>query len=136
MPNDTRPRLLALDHLDFNNTKGLDSLLSLKAAFPGFRYSISGSAGVINGKEYVLDMIRAGVSLYGEISSFAANMQSFKNAISLHAQVLKVKALPSGSDIGYGHKFKSSGTITGGTAQIGYAVGLPRNAANVRVDFI
>ena len=64
--------------------------------FKKFRYSLSGSAGVINNSNFSLDIIRPGISLFGATSTNSPRMKDFKNVISLEAPILQIKIIKKG----------------------------------------
>ena len=128
---DNPKNFLIIAHLshsdDFSseeNSKQLRKLLKLKQDYTQFKYSISGSAGVLNSNVFSLDLIRPGLSLFGASSTNSLKMKQFKNVITLIAPILQIKILQKGDGIGYSHKFIAKKESYIATAKIGYADGI------------
>lgn len=98
--------------------------------FPkGTKLSIANSGGIFRSKKYHLDMVRAGRTFYG-LSPLYSEQNELQPAISLKANVLQVKEISKGQDIGYlgTYKAKKNGKIA--IVNIGYADSLLRNHSN------
>lgn len=110
---------------EINDTQ-YENLIEFRNKFKKFRYSLSGSAGVINNSNFSLDIIRPGISLFGATSTNSPRMKDFKNVVSLEAPILQIKIIKKGEGVGYGHKFIANKKSYIATAKIGYADGLNR----------
>lgn len=88
----------------------------------------SNSGAILNYPELGLDMVRAGLILYGLLpSSDLALVPSLKTVMQLKAVVSQVKEVPKGTAVGYGRTFTTtSGTTKIATVPIGYADGYLR----------
>ncbi|WP_425447118.1 alanine racemase [Dethiothermospora halolimnae] len=89
---------------------------------------VANSATVIDIPEYSLDMVRAGIMLYGLYPSVEVNKEKvkLKPAMTLKARISNVKTLPKGKGISYGHIYKTNKETKVGTIPIGYADGFTR----------
>lgn len=89
---------------------------------------IANSASIIDMPEYNLDMVRAGIMLYGLYPSDEVNKGrvELKPVMTLKATISNIKTVPKGVGISYGHKFVTDKTYKIGTLPIGYADGFTR----------
>lgn len=108
------------------NVKQLNNLLDFKKDFVKFKYSISGSAGVINSNNFSLELIRPGLSLFGANSTDSPRMKNFENVINLIAPIVQIKTIKKDEGVGYNHKYLAKKTTYIATAKIGYADGIDR----------
>lgn len=91
---------------------------------------IQSSYGFLNYPELKCDYVRAGISLYGVLSSpnDRTRLQlDLQPVMSLKSQVVHIKHIEKGSSIGYGRAFIANRDSIIATISIGYADGLPRN---------
>ncbi len=88
----------------------------------------SNSAGIIDIPEANLDLVRAGIILYGLWPSPDVNMSrlALKPAMSLVTHVAYVKELPAGREISYGGTYRTSEPRMIATIPVGYADGYAR----------
>jgi alanine racemase len=87
------------------------------------------SAGILEMPETDMDMVRAGITLYGlypsdEVSRTAVEL---KPALSLYSRVVYVKTLHAGQSVSYGGTFTASQDTKVATIPLGYADGYPRS---------
>ena len=89
---------------------------------------MSNSAAIIDLPEYNLDMVRAGIMLYGLYPSQDVNKDNIKlkPAMTLKAKVFNVKTVPNGFGISYGQIFTTERESKIATIPIGYADGFTR----------
>ena len=92
----------------------------------------SNSAGIIDLKEANIDMVRAGIALYGLYPSAEVNKENvcLTPALELKSIVSYLKTLPKGSPIGYGATFVTQKETKVATVSIGYGDGYPRALSN------
>ncbi len=93
----------------------------------------SNSAAMLTRPEMALDMVRAGIILYGLAPSQDVPIDGFKPVMSLHAAVSMVKRVKVGDEISYGRTYKAAKNITVATLPIGYADGYMRAFAGSKV---
>ena len=89
------------------------------------------SGAILDMPEYQLDMVRAGIIIYGLFPSDAVNKNiNLIPAMNVHTQVSFVKTVSGGTPIGYGRNYYTSGKTKIATIPIGYADGYPRLLSN------
>lgn len=93
---------------------------------------VNNSAAIMNLPEFSLDMVRAGIILYGVYPFPEAdrNLLPLKSCLSLKAEVSHVKELKAGEKIGYGLTYTAPSLIKVATLPIGYADGWSRALSN------
>ncbi len=82
---------------------------------------ICNSDAIVNFPYCHMDMVRAGIILYG-----AEGGPNLKPAMDLKCSVIHLHTLRSGETVSYGCTFKANRDMTVATLSIGYADGLPR----------
>ena len=99
----------------------------------GFTFPIrhaANSAAICDYPEACLDMVRAGIVLYGyHPSAMLANTLSLRPALSLKSVVDMVKVIGVGESVSYGGSFVAKCPTAIATVPIGYADGLWRSMA-------
>ena len=84
-----------------------------------------------------LDMVRAGIILYGlEPSDEVRNRIGLAPALQLKSVVSHVKTIPAGATVSYGRKFTSEKEMYIATIPIGYADGYARAFGDGRADIL
>lgn len=89
---------------------------------------VANSAAIIDLPEYHLDMVRAGIMLYGLYPSDQVNKKNviLKPAMTLKTKVSNVKLVEKGQGISYGHIYHTEKKGFIGTLPLGYADGFSR----------
>jgi len=89
---------------------------------------VSNSAAIIDMPELNMDMVRAGIMLYGLYPSKNVNQNNvnLKEVMCLKAKISQVKEIPKGTGVSYGLKYKCSKNSKVATLPIGYADGFTR----------
>lgn len=98
---------------------------------------VANSAAAIGRPSARLDLVRAGISLYGIAPTPAlGDGIDLRPALALRAEVALVKRVGAGEGISYGlsHEFKRDTTVA--TVPIGYADGVPRQLSSVGGEVI
>lgn len=123
------------DDLDF--TRGqlrtfLDTRAAvLSAGIKGFISHAANSAGLLHFPEARLDLVRAGLILYGVRPVRAwTDLPSIRPALMWQTIVTNLVSVPPGDTVGYGRRFKAGAAVRVATIAIGYADGLPRRASD------
>lgn len=93
---------------------------------------VANSAAIMQYPHTHLDMVRAGVILYGLLPSKDVEWKDIelKPAMSLKANITLVKEVEPGTDISYGRKFTTTRKTKIATVPIGYADGYTRLLSN------
>lgn len=91
----------------------------------------SNSAAILELPEMQMDMVRAGIALYGLWPSEEMN-RSFplQPAMSLYSRIVAVKDLPAGEAVSYGGTFVTERPMRIATIPVGYGDGYPRSLSN------
>lgn len=89
------------------------------------------SAAILELPESCMDMVRAGITMYGLWPSDEID-RSFplRRALSLKSRVVYVKTLPAGRAVSYGGTFVTEEDTVVATIPVGYADGIPRSLSN------
>lgn len=90
------------------------------------------SAAIIDMPELHLDMVRAGISIYGLYPSNQVKKErvSLRPAMSLKARIAHIKKVPPGTGISYGRTFITERDTIVATVPVGYADGYTRLLSN------
>lgn len=94
---------------------------------------IQSSYGLLNYPELKCDYVRAGIALYGVLSTLdtATKLQlDLRPVLSLKAKVVLVRTVCAGEGVGYGRTFITERDSVIAIVSIGYADGFPRNLSN------
>lgn len=97
----------------------------------GYRVPIrhcSNSAGILELPDANMDMVRAGITLYGLMPSDEVNTGSVKleAAMSLHSHITFIKTVHAGQSVSYGGLFTAKEDTKVATVPLGYGDGYPR----------
>ena len=84
------------------------------------------SAAIHRFPEMALDMVRAGISLYGYPP--VPTQQKLKMCMEWKAKVSYIKELPAGAYVSYGRTYRSKAPVLAATVTCGYADGYHRSA--------
>ena len=86
------------------------------------------SGGIVNYPEYHLDMVRAGILIYGLVPDKACEDKiDLKPAMQLHSVISMIKDVKAGAKLSYGRTFTADHDMRIATVPIGYADGLDRH---------
>jgi len=89
------------------------------------------SAGIVEYPEYDMDLVRAGIILYGLWpDSKPSERINLKPVFSLHSQIVFVKDVQPGTSISYGGTYVTESKIKVATVPVGYGEGYPRLLSN------
>lgn len=113
--------------LQFSKYKEFASLLEKNGINIPVKH-VSNSAATIDLPEYNLDMVRAGIMLYGLQPSNEVCVEKIdlKPAMSLKTKIAHIKEVDADQGISYGHIYKTTKKQKIGTLPIGYADGYTR----------
>lgn len=123
------------DELDKTNVKGQ---ISCFKAFCeriekelGYRVPIrhcSNSAGILELKEANMDMVRAGITMYGMMPSDEVTVGDIDltAVMSLHSHISFIKTLHKGQSVSYGGLYTATKDTKVATVPLGYGDGYPR----------
>ncbi len=109
----------------------IDELKQLGISFS--KRHICNSAGIMRFPEMHLDMVRAGIILYGLMPPGCPEPEDKPDLIpvmSWYAKVIHSKTVPAGTTVSYGRHFKAERPTKVLTVSVGYADGLSRRFSN------
>ena len=98
------------------------------ALLPSAPASLAASAGIELGRDYLFDMVRPGLGIYGG-NPVATRMNPYRTVAVLTGRILQTRAVQQGDTIGYGAGFTASKDSIAATVAAGYADGLMRSIA-------
>ena len=111
-----------------------DITAALKTAYPDIKASLANSAGALAYPEAHLDIVRAGISLYGHNPFHGTHQESLgrdlKLVMEISTRLVQVHALRKGQSISYGRTFTADRDMVVGIAACGYANGYNRRLSN------
>ena len=89
----------------------------------------SNSAGIVQLPEANMDLVRAGITLYGLMPSneVSSEVIPFQPALSLHSHIAFIKEMKPGQKISYGSTYEVTEAIRVATIPLGYGDGYPRS---------
>ncbi len=90
----------------------------------------SNSAGIIRSGEFLMDICRPGIILYGLKPSKSVALKGIRPVMTLKSVVSMVKPLYKGETVSYGRTFKAEKDMMVATVTAGYADGYPRLLSN------
>lgn len=92
----------------------------------------SNSAGILELPEANLDLVRAGIALYGLYPSdeVRKDVVPLRPVLSLRSHVVYIKEVPAGQSISYGGTFTATKTMRVATIPVGYGDGYPRSLSS------
>lgn len=107
----------------FGDAPDLDSLLVHTA----------NSAGTLAHPRARRALVRTGIAMYGISPGPGVDhlTEHLRPAMSLHARVVRVQAVPAGAGVSYGHRYVTPRPTVLATVPIGYADGVPRAWSSV-----
>ncbi|MGD9368874.1 MAG: alanine racemase [Desulfobacteraceae bacterium] len=90
------------------------------------------SAAIIDMPETHLDMVRAGISVYGLYPSADVDQGriDLRPALQLKARIIHLKRVPAGTKISYGGTYETTAPATIATVPVGYGDGYSRLLSN------
>jgi len=128
-----RPLALVMSHLVCGdepnsplNPQQLILFREASARFGNVPRSLANSGGHFLGADYMFDLTRPGISLYGG-GPFGKTLPDIRQVANLKAQVLQIRQIEGGETVGYGASFKARNPMDIATLGIGYADGLMRS---------
>ncbi len=92
----------------------------------------SNSAGIIELPEMNMDMVRAGITLYGlwPSSEVSKEIVPLRPLLTLKSQIVHIKELGEGRTVSYGGTYRVEGKKKIATIPVGYGDGYPRQLSN------
>lgn len=98
------------------------------ALLPSAPASLSASAGIELGRDFLFDLARPGLGIYGG-NPVASRPNPYRTVAVLTGRVLQIRAIQAGDSVGYGGSYTAAQPVTLATVAAGYADGLMRSIA-------
>lgn len=108
------------------NARQLERFLQAAALFPSARKSLASSGGMFLGPEYLLDMVRPGISLYGP-GPYEVPDPRIRPVATLTAPIIQIRAARPGESVGYGATYSVERPQRIAVIALGYADGVLRS---------
>jgi alanine racemase len=108
------------------NAKQRDAFAEVRRKLPGLPASLANSSGIFLGADYVHDLVRPGIALYGgnPIPALANPMRAVGH---LEGTVMQVRHVREGETVGYGATWKAGRPSRIAVLGVGYRDGVPRS---------
>lgn len=92
----------------------------------------SNSAGILELQDAHLDMVRAGITLYGIYPSDEVdrNTAALQPVMELKSHIVYIKEIEAGTSVSYGGTYTAAKTTRVATIPVGYGDGYPRGLSN------
>lgn len=102
------------------------------AGVTGFMRHCSNSAAILEIPEVHMDMVRAGISIYGVYPSEEVSREyvRLRPAMSLKSRIIHLHRIAAGTPVSYGGIFTAQRETLVATIPVGYADGYPRSLSN------
>ena len=97
---------------------------------PGLPRSLLNSSGMFTMPEYMLDVVRPGIALYGS-EPVCGNSIGLKPVMRLTGRIMQIREVQKGASISYGAAFTAGEPMRIATVCLGYGDGLPRGLTNL-----
>lgn len=110
------------------NRKQLERFRAALAALPPAPASFSATAGIELGRDYLFDIVRPGLGLYGG-NPRPGRTNPYKTVVTLTGKVIQLRRLAKGETVGYGATFTAAQPAHLAIVALGYADGLLRVTA-------
>jgi len=117
--------LASADEDSAQNAAQLAAFGQVRRSVRARRYSLSNSAGIALGGEYLADLTRPGLALYGGIPR-AEMAGSIRQVARPQAALLQVRDIAAGDPVGYNATFVADRPMRVGAIALGYADGYLR----------
>lgn len=128
--DDYSPEAVAYTKRQFERFVRATDELKARGAAIALRHCAN-SAGVVGYPEFQLDMVRAGIILYGlQPSAQCTGKIDLHPVMELKSLVASVKQVPTGTKVSYGCSYTAPQEITVAVVPIGYADGYQRGLSN------
>ncbi|MEM8540327.1 MAG: alanine racemase [Pseudomonadota bacterium] len=114
------------------NAAQLDSFQIVAKAFDDIDSSLCNSAGLYMGPDYLFDVTRPGIALYGG-EAVNGSPTALRPVVKLEARIAQVRHVKKSETVSYGatHKLEHDAKIA--TVSVGYADGYPRAGSSAGV---
>lgn len=117
------------DRMNLTQKNEFDTLMAARPDWlRGARLSMANSAGVLNGGDYIYDIARVGIGLYGG-NPFTDLANPLNPVVRLEAEILQVREIEVGETVSYNGIWRAASKSRTATIGLGYADGVMRSAS-------
>lgn len=106
---------------------------AVRAMLPDVRASLSNSSGIYLGKNYLHDLVRPGIALYGG-NPIAPKPNPMRAVACLEGTILQVRQVQQGETVGYSATWTAPRDSRIAILGAGYKDGVPRHLSSRQVD--
>ena len=114
------------------NRRQLTLFQRVREAFSGIESSLCNSAGIFLGGDYLADLTRPGIALYGA-EAVSGTPNPMRSVATAESRILQVRAAPAGSSVSYGAAETLSRDSRIAICAVGYGDGYPRSHSGAGV---
>ncbi len=93
-------------------------------------FSLSNSNGISLSNEFLFDMVRPGIGIYGGNHKSYFLKKNLKHVIEVKGKIIQIKTINKGEFIGYNQTYKTKSKRIVAIIGVGYADGIPRLLSN------
>lgn len=111
------------------NKRQLDVFTAIRKLFPGVPASLANSSATLTGGDYLFDLCRPGIALYGG-NPLPASANPMQPVVRLQARIVQIRTTKAGETVGYGATQTLHRQSLLAILSIGYADGLLRAAGS------
>jgi len=112
------------------NHEQLGRFRTALAMLPPAPASLASSGGILLGRDYLFDLVRPGIGLYGGHPQPGAGDNPMQTAGVLTARILQLRRIDKGDCVGYAATFRAKRPMMLATVALGYADGVRRALSN------
>lgn len=114
------------------NASQLESFQKVADTFDDIDSSLAASAGIFNGPDFLFDITRPGIALYGG-EAVNGTQSALKTVVTLDARIVQIRHAKKGETISYGAKHRLERDSKIAVVSVGYADGYPRAGSSAGV---
>lgn len=118
------------------NDQQLTTFQDIRRLFPAARASLANSSGLFLGDDYLFDLGRPGVALYGGNPTPNADTNPMRPVVHLQARILQLRQIRDIRPVGYGATADTFPPARIATLAVGYADGYLRAISNRGVVYL
>jgi alanine racemase len=115
------------------NARQCVDFTALRGATPARRMSLANSAGIGLGSDYLFDLTRPGLALYGGLPR--AELAGMRQVATPEAQIIQRRRVRAGDTVGYNATFTAPRDIEVAVLHLGYADGYLRGFSGTGMAF-
>jgi len=102
---------------------------ALRQRLPGIKASLANSSGIFLGADYIHDLVRPGIALYGG-NPIAPQANPMLPVAHLEGTVLQLREVQAGESVGYGATWRATRQTRIAVLGAGYKDGVPRSLSS------